>query len=341
MIAPVVLSVGFALGAEAPPRVAVYGVTEGRDAANARPVLSIQGKGLKALKFFTLAPAEGPAVSPEVLSTGSKDLVLGLPGDTAPGAYTLSMADSQGRMLEIPVLIGNGEPVPGTVIARSLDAALRTDLDDAETLGGQGPSFYANAGNLLAGTLDPARFSAYADLQAEGKIGTGAGQVAAGDHDHADYLTAEAADSAYARRAFIGARVYMSGDSGDMTSFVDNPLLFDSEVFDTDNCHDNLTNTDRLICRTPGYYMVGAKVYAEHQLNGTLGIFKNGTLDARVGTVTVNVSGSRQSLNLATVTYLAEGDILQAAYGEQLSNVTRTLTGGQGNTEFWMYRVGE
>jgi hypothetical protein len=37
----------------------------------------------------------------------------------------------------------------------------------------------------LTGTVDPARFSAYADLTAETKIGTGAAQVAAGDHNHA------------------------------------------------------------------------------------------------------------------------------------------------------------
>jgi hypothetical protein len=37
----------------------------------------------------------------------------------------------------------------------------------------------------LTGTVDPALFSAYADLGAESKIGTGAAQVAAGDHNHA------------------------------------------------------------------------------------------------------------------------------------------------------------
>jgi hypothetical protein len=49
---------------------------------------------------------------------------------------------------------------------------------------------YANApttsaSDLTSGTLSTDRFSAYADLTAESKIGTGAAQVAAGDHGHA------------------------------------------------------------------------------------------------------------------------------------------------------------
>jgi hypothetical protein len=40
------------------------------------------------------------------------------------------------------------------------------------------------AGDITSGTLSTDRFSAYDDLTAESKIGTGSGQVAAGDHDH-------------------------------------------------------------------------------------------------------------------------------------------------------------
>ncbi|MFQ6091170.1 MAG: hypothetical protein ACE5OR_00555, partial [bacterium] len=41
-----------------------------------------------------------------------------------------------------------------------------------------------DASELTSGVLDTARFSAYSDLEGEGKIGTGADQVAAGDHNH-------------------------------------------------------------------------------------------------------------------------------------------------------------
>lgn len=42
-----------------------------------------------------------------------------------------------------------------------------------------------SASDIGTGTLSPDRFSAHADLVAEAKIGTGAAQVAAGDHTHA------------------------------------------------------------------------------------------------------------------------------------------------------------
>ena len=44
---------------------------------------------------------------------------------------------------------------------------------------------------MTSGALDNDRFSAYSDLSAEGKIGTGADDVAAGDHNHdSDYSPA-------------------------------------------------------------------------------------------------------------------------------------------------------
>lgn len=49
-----------------------------------------------------------------------------------------------------------------------------------------------NATDITSGTLSTSRFSAYSDLQAEAKIGTGSTQVATGDHAHAQYLTTEA-----------------------------------------------------------------------------------------------------------------------------------------------------
>jgi hypothetical protein len=46
-----------------------------------------------------------------------------------------------------------------------------------------------SAESITTGTLSTDRFSAYSDLTAESKIGTGAAQVAAGDHTHAGLVT--------------------------------------------------------------------------------------------------------------------------------------------------------
>lgn len=59
---------------------------------------------------------------------------------------------------------------------------------DVDKLDGQHGSFYQDASNLNAGTLNTDRFSAYTDLGAESKIGAGATQVAAGNHAHAGVI---------------------------------------------------------------------------------------------------------------------------------------------------------
>lgn len=55
---------------------------------------------------------------------------------------------------------------------------------DADTLDGHHGDFYRDASNLNAGTLHTDRFSAYADLVSENKIGMSEGQVAPGNHTH-------------------------------------------------------------------------------------------------------------------------------------------------------------
>ena len=55
-----------------------------------------------------------------------------------------------------------------------------------------------SAADITSGTLSTSRFSAYDDLGAEGKIGTGSSQVAAGDHNHdARYYTESESDGLY------------------------------------------------------------------------------------------------------------------------------------------------
>ena len=55
---------------------------------------------------------------------------------------------------------------------------------DTEKLNGQYASYYLNATNINAGLLNTDRYSAYADLTAESKLGSGALQVAVGNHSH-------------------------------------------------------------------------------------------------------------------------------------------------------------
>lgn len=79
----------------------------------------------------------------------------------------------------------NGAGVITGLNADLLDGQHGAYYRDAEKLNGQPGSYYLNATNLNAGTLHPDRFSAYADLVAEDRLGMSAGQVAPGDHTHA------------------------------------------------------------------------------------------------------------------------------------------------------------
>ena len=66
---------------------------------------------------------------------------------------------------------------PTASIAHAADASAMPNAHHTKT---------TSAIELTSGTLDNERFSAYDDLNAEGKVGTGADQVAEGDHDHDD-----------------------------------------------------------------------------------------------------------------------------------------------------------
>lgn len=102
-----------------------------------------------------------------------------------------------GRALWLAITVG-ADPqatprLPVSFVAYAMYANYAASAGIAENaaqLGGQPPASYAaashthNASAINAGALSTDRFSAYADLTAEAKIGAAAGQVAAGDHTH-------------------------------------------------------------------------------------------------------------------------------------------------------------
>ena len=93
-------------------------------------------------------------------------------GDTMSGALTVNNTITA---------IGNISTATGTISAANLsgNGSAITNID---------------ANNISAGTLSDTRYSAYADLTAETKIGTGAAQVSAGNHAHTAYV-AKSGDS--------------------------------------------------------------------------------------------------------------------------------------------------
>lgn len=70
-------------------------------------------------------------------------------------------------------------------------------------------TFTIDAGNVTSGTLGTDRYSAFADLTAEGRIGTAAGNVSAGDHNHAGVY--QGADAGLAELAGIAVETAANG----------------------------------------------------------------------------------------------------------------------------------
>jgi hypothetical protein len=178
---------------------AVYTVVEGKDTSTGKPVLVLLGNGLTGCKSFELTDSLGNPAGDVVLVLKSRNMaVLSLPEGLPQGTYGLTLGYGRGLEQSHQVVLTNGMPLEGTVQETALATTLKDDLDDAATLGGHAPAWYCDATNVDAGVLDPARFSAWDDLVAESKVGTAAGQVAAGDHLHdGRYFTETESDARY------------------------------------------------------------------------------------------------------------------------------------------------
>lgn len=71
---------------------------------------------------------------------------------------------------------------------------------------------HVNANNIDSGTLSTDRYSAYSDLNAESKIGTGAAQVAAGNHGHSHTALTDIGTNTHAQiDTFIASKAQASG----------------------------------------------------------------------------------------------------------------------------------
>lgn len=164
----------------------ISSIVEGRETGTNKTVVVVIGDKLTGVKQFNLADLSGTLAGQVTLKLRTKNLVvLGLPDGLPAGKYVLRLFYGKNSTGELPfeITITNLLVGPGAVSAISLDPLLRVDLDDATTVGGRTSTDLLDAANLT-GTLDAARFSAYADLVTEVRVGTAAGQLAEGDHLH-------------------------------------------------------------------------------------------------------------------------------------------------------------
>lgn len=194
-----VVSAGLLVARDASAAAApvVNSIVEGREGGSGKEVLVIVGNNLTAVSTYNLTDTGGALVGQLFVKLKTKNLlVLGLPEGIASGKYQMHLYYGKGgtSQVQAQVSVTNLAVGPGGVLPGSLDAALRTDLDDASQLGGHDPSYFLDAANLQ-GILDPSRYSAYADLLVESRVGTASTQVAAGDHLHDGRYVQRAGDT--------------------------------------------------------------------------------------------------------------------------------------------------
>ena len=119
-------------------------------------------------------PAPSPCLAGQVLTRGLADWVCA--ADANSGGTVTSLSQGTGIILS-----PNPLSVTGT-ISIGPHSHSGSDINSGTIPVAQIPNL--DASKVTSGTLDNARFSAYADLVAEGKIGTGSTLVAAGNHGH-------------------------------------------------------------------------------------------------------------------------------------------------------------
>lgn len=108
-----------------------------------------------------------------------------------------------------------------------------------------------------------------------------------------------------------GARAYNSSNQSLPNNSL-TTLSLNSERFDTDDMHDNITNNSRLTCNTDGTYMiVGIVCFAENTVGcRKVALWLNGTTYIGVNSITP-VDGDH-TVGMMTIIYqLVEGDFVQ------------------------------
>jgi hypothetical protein len=137
-----------------------------------------------------------------------------------------------------------------------------------------------------------------------------------------------------------GARVF-NNSSQSLTAATTLYSDYDTEEYDTDTIHDDVTNTKRLTCKTAGKYLIGG--------SGRIGGANAGaTLNIRIrlnGANLIAISqvpaiGTNDYLNISTVFDLAVNDYLELGFTASAGTSMIVDTQAYYTPEFWMSRIG-
>src|SRR5215831_6611515 len=114
-------------------------------------------------------------------------------------------------------------------------------------------------------------------------------------------------------------------------------ITFDAERWDTDGIHDTGTNTDQLVCRTPGKYVIIGQVEWDPNTAGEriVGIYRNGTEISRVRNPPPASPGYINQV-CSTEYDLSVGDYLQLKAYQSVGSAINVAAQPPWATEFMM-----
>ena len=122
-------------------------------------------------------------------------------------------------------------------------------------------------------------------------------------------------------------------------------LNFDSESWDTDNIHDNVTNNTRLTCRTAGLYIISGSVHWACVTGGrrSCRIYPNGSdiwlASTEIGSVAD--ANSYPAHSVTTIYYLNVGDYVEFSLHQTSGGSVSTYVNATCNAYFMMARIGD
>jgi hypothetical protein len=142
------LTTGEESSAASAPTVAT--VIEGRDTGTNRVVLTLVGRGVSKFKSFDLTRVGGAALAaPELVMNSSTMLLVRLPDGVDLGTYNLTLHYGKSGVVTVPVAISAGAVPPGTLTPAAFTTSSLADFNDAATLGGIAPTFYARTSDVV------------------------------------------------------------------------------------------------------------------------------------------------------------------------------------------------
>lgn len=150
-------------------------------------------------------------------------------------------------------------------------------------------------------------------------------------------------DSAKAKitPALVGARVYKAAAQG-ITTGVSTAIQFDTERFDSDAFHDNVTNNTRLTIPASmgGYYVFGAHIQFNASATGyrQVAIVVNATTSLAVAT-TPAISGVDLNMSVAALYQLAATDYIETYVLQTNGSSINVNAATNYSPEMWIHRM--